>query len=266
VAQPGGGGVAEQVLRDFGRIWNVQATVEAFDDLSDVPVDYWSIVVVEDVQSAAGFHSDRTGQPFALVEYGRSWSLTASHECLEMLADPFGDRLVAGQSPMSGQGRVEFLVEVCDPSEDQAFAYQVNDVLVSDFYTPAYFDPVAAPSVRYSFTGAVTRPREVLRGGYLSWHEPVSDHWHQQIFFDGSVSFRDLGTLARDGRNTREIIDSLTPQTKRLSNLLQEDERLAAAVQAMDGLTTSAGARAARLRTEIAALRTAAQPLDLTQS
>ncbi|MDJ0346198.1 hypothetical protein QMK19_16000 [Streptomyces sp. H10-C2] len=34
-----------------------------------------------------------------------------------MLGDPWGNRLVAGQSPKPGQGAVEFLVEVADPPE-----------------------------------------------------------------------------------------------------------------------------------------------------
>jgi hypothetical protein len=52
-----------------------------------------------------------------------------------MLVDLSGNRTVAGESPVAGQGRVEFLVEACDPSQDDQFAYTVNDVLVSDFYT-----------------------------------------------------------------------------------------------------------------------------------
>lgn len=94
---------------------------------------------------AAGFHDDENEQPFALVQFSNQWALTASHEVLEMLADPFGRRLVAGQSPKAGQGRVQFLVEVCDPSEDTAFAISVNGIKLSDFYTPRYFDPVTAP-------------------------------------------------------------------------------------------------------------------------
>jgi len=123
---------------------------------------------------AAGIHLDKDGQPFALVTAGDDWPLTACHEILEMLANPFGNRVIAGDSPKSDQGRVEFLVEVCDPSEAAEFGYTVNGVLVSDFYTPNYFDPIQAPGVRYSFTGALTEPRQVVAGGYLSWHEPVS--------------------------------------------------------------------------------------------
>jgi hypothetical protein len=55
---------------------------------------------------------------------------------------------------MADQGRVEFLVEVSDPSEAAQFGYTVNGIPVSDFYTPHYFDPVQANGVRYSQTGA----------------------------------------------------------------------------------------------------------------
>ena len=96
-----------------------------------------------------------------------NWSLRASHECLEMLADPFGDRMIPGPSIERGEGRVSYLVEVCDPPESEEFAYTVNDVLASDFITPSFYDPVTVPGVRYSFTGAVKRPRQVLEAAAL---------------------------------------------------------------------------------------------------
>src|SRR6476620_2401805 len=110
--------VQKQVTRDFSPIWDVKATVDGFATLDQMPLGYWPVTIMQDVQGAAGYHTDKNGQPFAVVEAGDSWSLTASHEVLEMLADPFGNRLVAGKSLKAGQGRVEFLVEVCDPSED----------------------------------------------------------------------------------------------------------------------------------------------------
>jgi hypothetical protein len=172
--------LSKQAARDFGPIWNIQANIDPFATLDDVPSDYWPIIINRKVEGAAGFHDDENGQPFALVEFDADWSLTASHECLEMLADPFGRRLRAGNVPPQAvklglpNRRVRFLVEVCDPSEGAAFSYHVNGVLVSDFYTPDYFDPVTVSSVRYSFTGAVTAPRTVLNDGYISWHDPVT--------------------------------------------------------------------------------------------
>jgi len=241
----------KQVTRDFAPLWKVSATVDGFERLEEVPLGYWPVVLVADVKGAAGFHTDNNGQPFSLVEVGSSWSLTASHEVLEMLADPFGNRLTAGPSPMSGQGRVAFLVEVCDPSEDAEFAYTVNDVLVSDFYTPHYFDPVRRDGVQYSFTGKLTQPRQVLPGGYLSWHDPVSDHWFQKTFFSTEPEFRDLGILSRNDRSLREMIDALTPETKRLSTLDADTPHLASAITAASSSSAASAAWAESLRINI---------------
>src|SRR5260370_6134230 len=96
-----------------------------------------------------------------------------------MLVDPSGNRTVASNSPKPDQGRVLILVEACDPSEAAVFGYSVNGVLVSDFYTPQFFDPVPVDGVRYSFTGAITEPRQVLDGGYLCWWDPQTKHVFQ---------------------------------------------------------------------------------------
>ena len=244
----------KQVTRDFSPLWQVNATVDGFASLEDVPLGYWPVILVSEVQGALGFHVDKNGQPYALIQAGSSWSLTASHEALEMLADPFGNRLMAGQSPKPDQGRVEFLVEVCDPCEDHAFAYTVNEVLVSDFYTPHFFDPVAQSGVQYSYSTRITQPRQVLQGGYLSWHDPVSNHWFQEQFFGDTPQFSDLGALARRGGSLREMIDALTPQTKRLSHLAPETPQLAHAVTAAATAGNASAARAASLRKQIAAL------------
>jgi hypothetical protein len=71
-------------------------------------------------------------------------------------------------------------------------------VMVSDFYTPQYFDPVQSSGVRYSFSGQIRGPREVLDGGYLSWFDPESRHLFQlqvdgkktQICNKGEIPFQ----------------------------------------------------------------------------
>jgi hypothetical protein len=246
-----------QVERDFGPIWNLRATVDAFPTLEDVPLGYWPMIVREDIgfQGAAGIHLDKNGQPFALITYGDSWSLTASHETLEMLGDPFGNRLVPGPSPKRGQGRVEFLVEVCDPSEAEPFAYTVNDILVSDFYTPRFFDPRKVAGTRYSYTGAITQPREVLRGGYLSWHHPPSDHWWQLRWFGQRKEYVDLGVFEASVQSLRSEIDKRTPHPVLTKGLPKGNKVLRAAVKVGKETEESAGARAASLRQEITAIR-----------
>src|ERR1044072_186841 len=205
----------KQASRDLAPIWSISATVDAFESLDDVPMGYWPMVVRDDIGfDAAGIHLDKDNQPFALISSSQDidqWALTASHEMLEMLVDPFGNRVVAGDSQKPGQKRVEFLVEVSDPSEAAEFGYSVNGILMSDFYTPRFFDPFAASGVRYSFTGGVLKPRQIRRGGYLSWHDPVSDHWFQHTWFSGTKpKFVDLGKLTASEGSMRAQIDRLT--------------------------------------------------------
>ena len=241
----------KQVTRDFGPIWEIQATVDAFAELEQVPIDYWPIIVMDDIHTdAAGIHLDKDGQPFALVKFSPGWSLTASHECLEMLCDPSGDKVLAGKSPNPDQGRVLFLVEVCDPSEASAFAYTVNGVAVSDFYTPRYFDPVAAPGVRYSFTCAITKPRQILKGGYISWHDPKTDHWNQEVYFGGKPEFRDLGVFTRLKGSFRSQIYKHTPEA---SKHREHEVRFTAASAFVEAAESSV-AKAKNLRTQIAKL------------
>jgi len=201
--------IQKQIIRDFKPIWNIDATFNAFGSLNDVPLGYWAVVIKDSIPfpGAGGIHLNaQNGQPFALIRYSENWSLTVAHEVLEMLADPFGRRIIAAQSVKQGQGRVEYLVEVCDPCEAPAYAYTVNGVLVSDFYTPQFFDPVTS-SVRYSFTGAIKRPLQVLEGGYLSWREPVTNHLWQLFVQGGQKKFIDRGAATADQAALRELAD-----------------------------------------------------------
>ena len=251
----------KQVTRDFGPIWGIQATVDSFARLEDVPLSYWPVLIQDDIGvDAAGVHLDHDGQPFALVQASNRWTLTASHEVLEMSADPFGNRLVASESIKRRQGRVEYLVEVSDPSEAPEFGYHVNGVLVSDFYTPRFFDPVTTTGTRYSFTGAITKPRQVLRGGYLSWHDPPTDHWWQQRWFGGARPvFKDLGILDASQGSARAQIDRLTPTPEIVEDLPAGSKVLRDSRGARAEVDESTSARAERLKAQIDEIKAAAR-------
>ena len=206
----------KQVTRDFGPVWGINATVDSFDSLESVPVDYWPVILRDDINEpgAAGFHTDDQGQPFSLVQVDEKWPLTASHEALEMLADPFGNRTIAGApppqapSPVSDFERVIYLVEVCDPCESNQLAYSVNGVDVSDFITPHYYDPNGATGVQYSFRGNVKEPHTVLDGGYVSFGNPLDNQWYQILVANGDVKLRNLGEIkSTRGQSLREIVD-----------------------------------------------------------
>ena len=58
----------KQVTRDFSPIWEVDATVDAFASLEDVPLGYWPIIISKDSPDfALGYHTDKQGQPFSIV-------------------------------------------------------------------------------------------------------------------------------------------------------------------------------------------------------
>lgn len=203
--------IQKQVTRDLAPIWNISATISVFSSLRSLPVGYWPIIIKDDINQpgAGGFHSKKNNQPFALIKASDDdeWILSTSHETIEMLIDPSGNTTVAGDSLKQGQGRVLYLLEACDPSEAGEFAYSINGITVSDFITPHYHDPVASPSVRYSFTGSITAPRQVLKGGYISWFEPETQSIWQAINVGQGLQFRELG-VSPSGFSLRQFVDS----------------------------------------------------------
>lgn len=181
-----------QLTRDFTPIWGTPGVVSAFESLEDVPPACIPLLIVKPGTLDPrfhGFHVSEGAQAIGLVEAGRDWSLAASHELLEIVCDPQGERKVPGESlrdsaktaeltPLAGgyrslQGQVSYLVEVCDPCQSTRFAYTVDGILVSDFVTPRYYDPQRTSRSCYSFTGAATAPLQVLRGGYISWYTSI---------------------------------------------------------------------------------------------
>jgi hypothetical protein len=253
--------IQKQVTRDFGPIWNVQATVDAFDTLDAVPLDYWPVIMQDNINEpgAAGYHTDNQGQPFSLVQADDGWELTASHEALEMLADPFGNRTVAGTPPPQAPqeilalDRVTYLVEVCDPCE--TVTYPSNGHGVSDFITPAYYDPKVADGVRYSFSGQVSGPHNVLEGGYVSFGNPIDNHWYQIIVEGGKAQLRDLGVLQGAGsKSLRELIDSKVRQL-RSKDGYRLKSRAATKSSGRPPFAEKSAARAARLRAYIKGLK-----------
>ena len=214
----------KQATRDFSPLWKVSATVSAFATLEAVPVDYWPVIIKDDISQpgAAGYHTDENGQPFSLVQADDQWQLTASHETHEMLADPFGNRTIAGAPPpqaprpISELKRVVYLVEVCDPCEDTQFAYGVNGQQLSDFITPHYYDPNGpAAGTMYSFRGYVKGPHTVLDNGYVSFGNPITNEWYQIVVSGGQAQLQDLGKLDRKGRSLRETIDAMVRNTRK---------------------------------------------------
>lgn len=77
---------------------------------------------------------------------------------------------------------------------------------VSDFITPHFYDPVVTPGTRYSFTGAIKAPRQILKGGYISWVNQETDQLQQLLYVDGPPKIVTLGPA--QGASLREWVDA----------------------------------------------------------
>jgi len=126
--------------------------------------------------------------------------------------DPFGNRLqnstsieIKGGKIVDGTGQFGYLVEACDPCEADKFAYAIQGVAVSDFLTPHFYDPLVTPGTRYSFTGAIKAPRQILPGGYISWVNHQTDEMQQILWVDpnSAPTLRTLGAAPSSSLRVR---------------------------------------------------------------
>jgi hypothetical protein len=157
-----------QVVEHFAPRWGATATVDAFKGIAHVG-DRIPIFVQKKLQQRlAGYHL-AGARPFARVLYDGGWSVTASHELLELLADPQGNLKQAGPHPTTPGRSVDYLVEICDPC--QQVMYALDGVMVSDFVLPAWYVASDRATVPFTFRDSTQRPREVLTDGYVTFWE-----------------------------------------------------------------------------------------------
>jgi hypothetical protein len=185
----------KQIDRDLQPIWSVGATIEVFDSVESVPKGYWTLIIKDEIRmNAGGFHSDRDGEPYALIAFdSANLSFRISRQLLQMLVDPLGARLTKGRSVIKDGETVSYLVEIGSPTGNSD--YYVDGVTVSDFVTPSYYSDIGNSGAKYSFAGVVKAPLQVMKGGFLSWMEKDGE-WHQMQWFEGDQpSHRLLGKV-----------------------------------------------------------------------
>ncbi len=168
-----------QVSYDFRAYWDLDCTLTFLGKDQRPTKGWWQIVVVDnpDQAGALGYHElTSAGTPLGKIfaqfdiQNGSSWTVTFSHELLEMLADPWINWCAVGSD-----NRV-YALEVCDPVEADGLGYRIDSVLVSDFITPAWFERTCAD--RVDFQQHVTRELELVAGGYISIFE-AQRGWRQ---------------------------------------------------------------------------------------
>lgn len=204
--------IAAQVRLDVAPLWDrAPAAVIFYTDSKDVPVAAHGIALVDTIKDqpkgVLGYHTeDQGGKLWGVVaaqpelENGGTattgdWSVSSvlSHEVLEMYIDP-NCNLWAND----GQGKA-YSFEVCDPVE--APSYVVNGVSVSNFVTPAWFDPLSDhATAQYDKLGKLHAPFSILKGGYVVYESAGAEH---QKFGENFPDWRKQmksGKLARTRR------------------------------------------------------------------
>lgn len=164
-----------QVHRDFAPAWGIDADlIFVSKGQTPDPTTWWLVILDNSDQAGAlGYHElTPTGLPIGKVfaktdiDYHLSWSVTASHELLEMLSDPDINLTTFVQT--SNTSGVLYAFENCDAVEDDSFGYDINGVKLSDFVLPCYFQR-SIRATKWDFCGHLKGPvPEMLPGGYLS--------------------------------------------------------------------------------------------------
>jgi hypothetical protein len=178
-----------QVHRDFAPAWGIDADLTFVPHGASPPPNSWWLSILDDSDQAGalGYHETTDqGLPLAKVfartaiQDGVQWTVTTSHELLEMLADPEINLTVFVQ-PTDTTGTL-YAYEVCDACEADQYGYNIDGTQVSDFVYPAWFESFrSSGSTQFDHTNSLqsTLP-QLLPGGYIGAFDVGSGTgWHQ---------------------------------------------------------------------------------------
>jgi hypothetical protein len=180
----------KQVSRYFAPVWGIDADLRVLPKGQKPAPNEWWLVILDDSDQAGalGYHDlTSTGLPIGKVfaktdlHYGEIWSVTASHELLEMLADPTINLTVFSETSQGGSGLL-YAYEVCDACEADGFGYKIDNILVSDFVYPSWFESFWKPkSTQFDYAKKITKPFQLLKGGYIGVYDIRSGRGWTQL-------------------------------------------------------------------------------------
>lgn len=206
-----------QINRDFCPEWGVTTKLSSqrmTSPLSAGQIDtsHDAIIYLGDeaqdpyggVDGLLGYHARNTpGVAYGFVYLDacalrqQDWSVTLSHEILEMLVDPQTTGRAPGPDPTNLAGPdALFEMEVCDPTETDTYA--IGAVSVSNFVTKRYFGLNGANPAT-NFCRLPLSPFSARPGGYAQYHNQTG----LQVLNGNSVSQGQLAARALMGMGRR---------------------------------------------------------------
>ena len=236
----------KQVTNDFRPVWGTDAELTITAKGAPPPSGNWWLVLLDDSDqaNALGYHDLTTeglpiGKVFAAsdLKAGTAWTVTASHELLEMLGDPNINLTVFVQN--SNAAGTLYAYEICDACEDDSLGYQIDNVQLSDFVYPAWFESFHTEgSTQFDRMNRIQNPLQLLAGGYIGIFTVNSGSgWTQLTAEKHPTNLRHRGTVGtrRERRNTPhdQWINSL-PQRKIVGNAQRYRQHLETIQQRRD--------------------------------
>lgn len=217
--------VNRQIAHDYKPYWHVSAELRLEGTINkrvnsktvpelrgDAIIYLWDKLNVDD---ALGFHQlNGRGIPFGFVftevveALGEPWTVTFSHEALELIGDPETNRLVSGPHPVEKSLRVFHWYEMCDAV--QAESYKVDGVDVSNFVLPLYFTRDAEAGSRNDFLGRRYDGKTLASfginpGGYIGFYNPATRK-HETFAIKGDTQARQRLTTKSQAQRTRRSL------------------------------------------------------------
>lgn len=182
-----------QIAEDFEPYWSLGARLRlegrsgkkpSKNNLADMRGDavlyLWNGA---DVDDALGYHDENNrGIPYGFVftklskELGENWTVTLSHEALELIGDPENNLLVQGPHPEDPKRTVFHWFEMCDAVQEDT--YTIDGIEVSNFVLPLYFTE-GRKDARNDFLhkahhGQTLRAFRTNPGGYVGYFNPTN--------------------------------------------------------------------------------------------
>jgi hypothetical protein len=214
--------INRQITQDFQPYWSIGATLRLEGHTNktdrqhpeelrgDAIIYLWDKAA--DVPNAIGYHDrNNRGLPYGFVfteiakEVGENWSVTLSHEALELIGDSDVNILAAGPHPKKPNEVVYFWYEMCDAV--QAESYELDSVAVSNFVLPLYFTSEAESGSRNDFlgrrhNGKLLQSFGINPGGYVGFF--TADGQVDTVTADTEAERRlEIKTRLRDVRARR---------------------------------------------------------------
>jgi hypothetical protein len=214
--------INRQIAHDFEPYWSLSAELRLEGPVTKRPTQVtlpelrgdavlylWDIV---DPDGALGYHEKNArGIPFGFVfvdlteELEEPWTVTLSHEALELIGDPEVNLLVAGPHPADQRKQVFHWYEMCDAVQNES--YKVDGVDVSNFVLPLYFTRDAEPGSRNDFLGRRVNGRALASfginpGGYIGFFNPKTRK-HETYAIEGDEQARRRLRIKSKAQRTR---------------------------------------------------------------